>query len=139
MLDGSIRQIGQPRSFFESPHDLQTARFFNGANFLSGTLHQGRFVTEIGPLQILTHFDRPVTGMIRPNFINIVAGPAANYPNHLTGHILECRYGGELTELRVRIKDTELLVQASPAGRWAVGDQIEISIPPERIWIFPDE
>ena len=52
LLDGRLRQVGEPHELYYQPRDPEVARFFGGMNFFSGYLQDGRFHTRFGDFPV---------------------------------------------------------------------------------------
>lgn len=135
LFHGRLRQVGVPRSFYETPVDQQVARFFGGVNFLPG-IKQGKVVqTDIGRLEV-AHSDRPngqVLLTIRPEAIEI----GANGHNNLPAQVRSYSYRGLVAHCLAGVNGAELHVVAPPFRSYQEGEQIILHLPRERICLLP--
>ena len=137
LMQGAVRQIGEPRSFFERPVDSEVARFFGGINFLPG-IKRGRIVeTDIGPLEV-DDTERPdgdVLVTIRPEAVEI----GENGHNNLVGMVESYSFQGLVARCGAGISDTQLQLTVTPYQRFRRGEKILIHLPRERIHLLPVE
>lgn len=135
IFDGRLRQVGTPREFYENPADVQVARFFGGANFLSG-VKQGCVVhTAIGPIEVLPSplDDGPVLLTIRPEAIEI----GRNGHNTFAADVQSYQYRGLITRCQAGINDLHLHIVAPPSQVFREGEKILLHLPRERISLLP--
>ena len=71
LLDGRLRQVGQPRDLFYRPADPDVARFFGGCNFIRGRIKDGHFHSEFAtvPTSHTNGNGHLLTATIRPEDI----------------------------------------------------------------------
>ncbi len=137
IMDGRLKQVGQPREFFENPADAQIARFFGSNNLLPGK-KRGQFVqTAIGEVEISRApvADGPVLLAIRPEVIEIGANGHNNFP----ALVQSCRYGRPASHCRVAVKDVQLEIVTSPFHDLSVDLPIVVHFPKNRIQVLPAE
>jgi len=137
LMDGVLRQCGQPREFFENPVDAKTARFFGSNNFLPG-MKRGRSVhTSIGEVEISTTpiADGPVLLAIRPEVIEI----GSNGHNNFLAQVQSYRYGRPASHCRVSVKDVQLEIVTSPFHDLCDDLPIVVHLPKKRIQVLPAE
>ena len=146
LIQGKVRQVGTPRSFFERPVDCEVARFFGGVNFLLGVKH-GRLVeTALGPLEIsaTNRPDGEVLVMIRPEAVEIArngsgSAPSATPHNNLVGSIESYSFQGRVARCRAGVSDTQLQLTVPPYQQFRQGEKILLHLPRERIHLLPAE
>lgn len=134
MVDGRIKQIGTPRSFYENPIDADVARFFGSTNIYSGS-KQGHWVKSlIGNVQINPSLipDGDVSISIRPEAIMI----GANGHNNLPARLIACQFKGSNTLCQFQVNGKMLTVAAKPYRKFQVGDMLTLHLPKERISIM---
>ena len=137
MMDGRLKQVGQPREFFENPVDAQIARFFGSSNFLPG-MKSGKLVhTSIGDVEIPTTSaaDGPVLLAVRPEAIEI----GANGHNNFSARVQSCRYGRPGSSCRVSVMDVPLDIVTALDDDLCPEQQIMLHLPKKRIQILPSE
>ena len=137
LMHGAVRQIGEPRSFFERPVDSDVARFFGGINFLPG-IKRGRIVdTDLGPLEV-DDTDKPdgdVLVTIRPEAVEV----GRNGHNNLVGMVETYSFQGLVARCGAGISDTHLQLTVTPYQRFSRGEEIILHLPRERIHLLPVE
>jgi ABC-type Fe3+/spermidine/putrescine transport system ATPase subunit len=140
LIDGRLRQVGSPESFYQRPASLMVARFFGAQNFLPGTLDSDRrtLATAIGPL-CLPHngvSPGPVTLVIRPEHVRLEqAGAQAG---ELTGQVRERQFLGALHRYTVAVGSTQLTALATSAP-FQVGDAVRVTLREEHLWALANE
>ena len=77
MNAGRMEQIDTPQAIFQKPATPFVAKFIGTADFITGTVHNGLLVTEIGNLAVHEPLPRgeTVSVMIRPNLVSIHPDP----------------------------------------------------------------
>ena len=136
MIDGRLRQVDQPRAFFEQPADAQIARFFGGVNFLQG-IKQGVIVeTALGMVQIgeVAQGEGAVVLTIRPEAIEMVADQGV--PNTFGARVVSCAIGSLTPICHILVGDTPLQMVLRPYQLVAAGAEIWVHFPPERIIVL---
>jgi ABC-type Fe3+/spermidine/putrescine transport system ATPase subunit len=135
MMDGQLRQIGQPQDFFEKPVDAAVARFFGADNFIPG-IKQGQAVeTPLGMIEIPASplADGPVLLTIRAEAIEI----GANGHNNFNARVQSCHYQGTSAQYQVGVQGTLLRLVTAPFRTIYEGEQLPIHLPRERICVLP--
>ncbi len=114
LRDGRIVQYAAPHELYTRPADPALARFVGDANIIDGQLtaaagQPGMVATILGSLPVsedsgMTALAGPVTVLIRPEQLEIVAGPpdALDHPDCLAGRVIACDYYGHDAVVRVR-------------------------------------
>lgn len=135
LMDGTVRQVGTPRSFFERPVDRAVARFFGGVNFLPGT-KRGKIVeTALGPLEVAASDwpDGAVLVTIRPEAVEV----GQNGHNNLVGAVESYSFHGLVARCGAGINDAQLHLTVPPYRRFQPGEKIVLHLPRERIHLLP--
>lgn len=134
LLDGRLRQVGQPRDLFYRPADTDVARFFGGCNFIRGRIKDGNFHSEFAtvPTTQTNGNGHLMTATIRPE--DIVIASDSNYP--LRGQVQKTNFEGSTTRIWVQCKDNRFVVLTSDAD-FSPGQNVGLHLPPEKIRIFP--
>ena len=134
LLDGRLRQVGQPRDLFYRPADTDVARFFGGCNFIRGRIKEGNFHSEFAtvPTTQTNGNGHLMTATIRPE--DIVIASDSNYP--LRGQVQKTNFEGSTTRIWVQCKDNRFVVLTSDA-EFSPGQNVGLHLPPEKIRIFP--
>jgi ABC-type Fe3+/spermidine/putrescine transport system ATPase subunit len=136
LLDGRLRQVGEPRELFYRPADPDVARFFGGCNFIKGRIKDGNFLSDAAsfPTSHKNGNGHLMTATIRPE--DIIIRPEPN--NELPGRIQKINFEGSATRIWVKCKDHRFVVLASEADL-TPGQNVGLYLPPEKIRIFPSE
>ena len=137
LMQGAVRQIGDPRSFFERPVDSDVARFFGGINFLPGFKRGCIVETDLGPLEV-DDSERPdgdVLVTIRPEAVEV----GENGHNNLIGMVESYSFQGLVARCGAGISDTQLQLTVTPYQRFSRGEEILLHLPRERIHLLPTE
>jgi ABC-type Fe3+/spermidine/putrescine transport system ATPase subunit len=138
LLDGRLRQVGAPRQLFHHPADPEVARFFGGKNFFQGHIQDGMYhsdfgVFAVGPQDGNGHLR---TATIRPEDIRIVPRRAES-SGGLAGRIVKTNFEGSATRIVVACGAGELVVLTSHDGLLP-GQEVEVTVPPDKLRLFPD-
>jgi putative spermidine/putrescine transport system ATP-binding protein len=147
MKDGVAQQIGTPQTVYSHPANLAVARFMGYRNELRlDVAQQGGGTAKLkGPGVSLVGTARGALGAkavaaIRPDDFSIVTGGAISTgsENTLTALVDSVEYYGRETLFMLRTLDhTPLFVRAQGSAK--VGDSLTVSIPAERVLVYPSE
>jgi ABC-type sugar transport system ATPase subunit len=136
LLDGRLRQVGEPRELFYQPADPDVARFFGGCNFIQGKVIDGMFQSEFGqtPAPAINGNGHLLTATIRPEDILI----ASESKYDLQGKVQKTNFEGSANRIWVQCKDTRFVVLTSKTG-FGAGQMVGLHLPPDKIRIFPSD
>jgi len=136
LLNGRLRQVGDPRELFYRPADPAVARFFGGCNFIEGRIKDGHFLSEFAtvPTVQTNGNGHLLTATIRPEDILITAESKFD----LQGRIQKTNFEGSATRIWVQCKGNRFVVLTSDAD-FSPGQEVGLHLPPEKIRIFPAE
>ena len=136
LLDGRLRQVGEPRDLFYRPADPDVARFFGGCNFIQGRIKDGHFQSEFAtvPTSHTNGNGHLRTATIRPE--DILIASESNY--NLQGRVQKINFEGSTTRIWVQCRGNRFVVLTSDAD-FAPGQNVGLQLPPEKIRIFPSE
>jgi ABC-type Fe3+/spermidine/putrescine transport system ATPase subunit len=136
LLDGRLRQVGEPRDLFYRPADPDVARFFGGCNFIKGRIKDGHFQSEFAtvPTSHTNGNGHLRTATIRPE--DILIASESNY--NLQGRVQKINFEGSTTRIWVQCRGNRFVVLTSDAD-FAPGQNVGLQLPPEKIRIFPHE
>ena len=134
LLNGRLRQVGEPRELFYRPADTEVARFFGGCNFIRGKVRDGMFHSEFGtaPAPALNGNGHWLTATIRPE--DILIAPELKYD--LQGQVQKINFEGTATRIWVQCRDIRFVILTSATG-FAAGQKVGLHLPPEKIRVFP--
>jgi len=138
LLDGRLRQVGEPRQLFHQPADPEVARFFGGNNFFQGRIKGGILSSDFGdfPVGPQNGNGHLRTATIRPEDIRI-ASRGAGLPGGLVGRIVKTNFEGSATRIVVACDPGELMV-LTPRDGFLHEQEVEVMIPADKIRLFPD-
>ncbi|MGQ0616997.1 MAG: ABC transporter ATP-binding protein [Acidimicrobiia bacterium] len=143
MLDGSIAQYGEPRSFYEQPASLAVARFFGARNEVPGRVDAGWFRAAFGGVPLAPGTpDGPGVLVVRPETITLAPalGPdvtGADGRATVTGRVIELRYLGTRVAAIIEASGMALHVDAPPSVSIALGEAVSASWPLAAATVFP--
>jgi ABC-type Fe3+/spermidine/putrescine transport system ATPase subunit len=143
MFDGRLRQYDVANAFYERPTDVETARFFGGVNFVPGLRRGEAIETAIGsfptPASCLRQ-DGPVVLTVRPEDL-ILSGDGRREGESVNARVVSSTYMGVHTRFTVLAGDIKLQIvqEAASVDRFHVGDEVQVRIPQDKIWILPPE
>ncbi len=135
LLDGHLRQVGSPRSFFEQPADTDVVQFLGGGNIIQGIKCGNRVRTRIGDLQIAQSEwpDGEVMLAIHPEAIEV----GANGHNNLPAQIFSQKYLGTKIQYELLVKGQILRVSVLPHQHCERGAKVGIHLPKQSIYLLP--
>jgi len=136
LLDGRLRQVGEPRELFYRPADPDVARFFGGCNFIQGKVKDGLFRSPFGqaPAPAVNGNGHLLTATIRPEDILITSEATCD----LQGQVQKTNFEGSATRIWVQCKGSRFVVLTSDAD-FAPGQTVGLHLPPDKIRVFPAE
>ena len=140
LLEGRLAQHGAPATLYARPASAAVARFFGGVNFIAGRVAGGQFHSALGPLR-LDHAapDGPGLLTIRPEALRTGARP--DQPNTLTARLTGLVFLGTQTRLLLRVgtQPLEALVTPADAAVLTVGEELALTLPPDALWVMPQD
>jgi ABC-type Fe3+/spermidine/putrescine transport system ATPase subunit len=136
LLDGRLRQVGEPRDLFYRPADPDVARFFGGCNFIRGRIKDGQFQSEFAtvPTSHTNGNGHLLTATIRPEDILITSESKYN----LQGRVQKTNFEGSASRIWVQCQGNRFVVLTSDAD-FSPGQNVGLHLPPEKIRIFPHD
>jgi putative spermidine/putrescine transport system ATP-binding protein len=144
MKDGLVQQVGTPPEVYSQPANLSVARFMGYRNeLLLDVRGQSSGSTQLsGPGVALTgmtkgeHGQRAVAA-IRPDEFFIVDAHS-DAVNKIAARVETVEYYGKESLLMLRTADgARLFVRAASHAR--AGENLTVSVPPERVLVYPQE
>jgi len=137
MFDGRLAQHDDPRAFYDRPATARVARFFGARNLVAGRAEGRAFVTPMGRIE-LAREPAPGPGIlvVRPESIRLAEGPG---PNVLSGRVVAARFQGDRVTLDVDIPPGSFQVTVPPSVSVAVGQTVDLLVPPDGCWVVPAE
>jgi ABC-type Fe3+/spermidine/putrescine transport system ATPase subunit len=138
LLDGRLRQVDKPHQLFYQPLDPQVARFFGGTNFFEGQIRDHVFFSDVCRVPVPRkegNGDR-FSATIRPEDVVISRKPAQGQNGHIHGRVKRTSFEGMATRVWVDCRTIQFTVLTSDTG-YEPGDQVQLSIPLEKVRVFP--
>ena len=148
---GRIQQVAQPAELYERPANAFVASFIGENNRFDGRLESrdgglcrvrladGTEVVASIAAELAQH--APVVLSLRPE--RVVIGGSHDGPNRFPAQLLEVIYLGDHCKLRLRVAGSDDFVAKVPAGdaaaRWARGDALVVSWPPQACVALPTQ
>jgi iron(III) transport system ATP-binding protein len=137
--EGRIVQYAAPRDLYESPSDLEVARFVGDANLVHGTVEGQAVRTAFGLLDLHHHGNTAsgsVTVLLRPEQIKLV--PVDGDGLKVTVRIIDANFHGHDTVYAV-VSDAlgggTLSVRVLGNSRFVAGDVVQLEVVgPVNIW-----
>jgi ABC-type Fe3+/spermidine/putrescine transport system ATPase subunit len=135
MFDGKVEQEDEPRNFYERPQTLRVARFFGTLNLVPGVVDGRVFVSDLGRFELQGHLaGGAATLAIRQEQIEV--GPGEN---QLRATVERTMYLGTVLRVWASVNGTELQFIADPRDHFKPGENVDLHIPAEHLWIVPGE
>ncbi len=162
MFDGRLGQFDRPTALFERPSDIATAKFFGCQNFLECRISGQRMLCQFGELHLSANSTAGIgaaseykgTATFRAE--SLIVNPSQTSVNLCKAELLNVEVAGSYRKCQVKITrcndnpvsageqeptdDNSIIYlhcHARDINAYAVGDQIDLCIPPESIWIIP--
>jgi iron(III) transport system ATP-binding protein len=145
MNTGHIEQISSPRTMYDKPASRFAAEFIGLANIYSGVRaisNSGRSVAMIGtdtalplPTDTGKHGDT-VEIVVRPEFVTLHRGRDVNAEDGILAHVVEATFLGNIVDVILDLNGLQMRAQTTSAIDLAAGDQVTVTIPPERVIVL---
>jgi len=140
LKDGTVQQIATPQEVYGEPANIEVARFMGYRNVFDATVEQtsaAGAVVNVDGMRLNGVIKQSLAGTrayaaIRPEEISIGGS------NVIEGKVENVEYGGRDSLIDVRTA-SGLLVHARVGGRIALGETVRLSVPPERVLLYPRE
>jgi ABC-type Fe3+/spermidine/putrescine transport system ATPase subunit len=133
VLDGSIRQLGQPDALFYRPMDIKVARFFGIQNILRGNIVDGIFHSDL--IECHTNLDNgPAVAIIRPEDIHHSQQPIEN---GIPGIITAKQFEGTVTKLTILVGQQTIQLTVL-RNEYTIGQELWLHFPEDRVQINYD-
>lgn len=126
MSEGKILQYAPPKEIFCYPSSKNVAEYFGEVNYISGTVENGRFISDLFEMDI----DLPngeYEAMIRPSSVSITKN--GNY------QVADCTFMGEIQEISIQA-GKHMLKSQIMNGKSEKGDMVGIVFNQEEISWF---
>jgi putative spermidine/putrescine transport system ATP-binding protein len=146
MFDGVVCQCATPAEIYERPATRDVANFVGLSNFIAGQAEGGSHQvvkTALGPLHCASgsgfQGGSEALVMVRPENIGLHAERPSG-ANVFKAEVRERHYLGHTSEFRVACADGSILqVHHNTFMPSAPGDEVWVSLPPERCWLVSPE
>ncbi len=137
MRAGAIAQIGSPRDIYFAPQTRFVAEFVGAANVLEATAANGYLALPGGRLILPKGAAAgPVTAMVRPEAIGIVAAAEAE----LAGRVDAVTFVGDRQRVVVSgAADRALTIDVANSLALKPGQRVGLAIPPDAVRLLPGE
>jgi len=140
LKDGRVQQIASPQEVYAQPANIDVARFMGYRNVLAVKIEETRgdaVVVSGDGVRLTGVIKQPLAGArgyaaIRPEEITI----GASGVNVIAGRIENVEYGGRDSLVDVRTAGG-LLLQARTPGKPAPGENVQLTVSPERVLVYP--
>ena len=150
MFDGRIEQYDAPAAIYHRPQTTAVARFFGMPNLFAAVVRtdgQSRAVeTSFAILPVADasgHIDgAQVTAMLRGECVLLCPRDEvlpANDGTRLSGSIETVDFFGATVSYGVRANGVLLRVDEMSRRQLRAGEEVNIIIPPEQIWVIPED
>jgi putative spermidine/putrescine transport system ATP-binding protein len=148
MERGRIRQAGSPRDVYLRPESAYAANFLGARNLIPARVveRSGDTITVTGEggarligraTGSLAPGDEAIIA-IRPEHIEVGPEGSATGQNTLAGTVVTVEFLGYGAELSIGGAITHDLIARTPDA-WTMGDRVSLTLPPERLFVFPAE
>ena len=142
MKDGLVQQVAGPEEVYAQPGNLHVARFMGYRNVIdlnAGARNGNRVTLEGSGLGLEGIAMQELAGKrasiaIRPEDLSI----GNSGPNQISGRVENVEYGGHDSLVDVRAGQ-DVLLHARTSERVHVGDQVMLTVSPDRVLVYPGE
>ncbi len=125
MFDGSLAQVGSPRTLYEQPVSRRAAQFLGEANLLPGTAHGPDAITVLGEVPLQQPGRGEIEVLLRPEHLVLHANPGTGTP----AQVARSMYYGTHQDVWVALADSTALKVRCPAHeRWRAGDRVAVQV-----------
>ncbi len=136
MRAGRVEQIASPMEIYETPATRFVAGFVGETNFVDGIMRGGALETSFGLLPRAA-CDVPesarATLSLRPERIGV-----ARDGEGIAGQVEDFVFRGEYSLLRVRVAPDTVLRVGAYEGRFAIGEEVKLTIAPDAGVLFAE-
>jgi ABC-type Fe3+/spermidine/putrescine transport system ATPase subunit len=147
MFDGRVHQIGDPVEIYRRPATREVAQFIGLSNFIEATVEAadggGVYVLDSPHGMLRCAYAEPlaegtpVSLVIRPEVIDLMAAEPAQTPNVIAGEVAERYFLGNIAGYRIACNhDTMLQVQGAPWLSFDVGDPVWCRFDSDKAWLI---
>jgi len=138
MRDGVIVQSGTAAELYSRPESAFAASFFGEANVIEGTAQSGVVATPMGTMAAPYEDGCQVRVFIRPEGLNLDAGPGGQAIS-AEAEIIESHMLGPICLVRLKVAGNfePLTARVNEGGLWKTGKRVRIRLDPERSFVFP--
>ncbi len=138
MKDGVVRQVGTPEELYHRPANIDVARFMGFRNEIAGDAESGNAVrfrdVRLEGLRGDSADGPRLVALFRPDdLMPVAAGPAA-----IPVTVTAVDYGGRQFHFAA-VTEGEVPLLARAERRVAVGERLNVGVPPERVVIFAED
>ncbi|QHQ36941.1 ABC transporter ATP-binding protein [Algicella marina] len=144
MSRGSVEQVGPPQTIYHRPANAFVADFIGRANFFDGVVENG--TVRIGPRNLSVS---PAASFIDGAAVRVACRPekacldeSDSATNRLPARITFVRDLGPVRDIHLETDIGPIIVEyaiGESARPFAVGDSIDLILPPEALQVFPEE
>jgi len=138
MRDGVVVQSGTADELYSRPESAFVASFFGEVNVIEGMAQNGVVATPIGTLATPYEDGCQVRVFIRPEGLNLDAGPG-DEATTAEAEIIESHMLGPICLVRLKMAGNvaPLTARVNEGGLWETGKRVRIRLDPERSFVFP--
>lgn len=148
MRQGSVQQIGSPKTVYNEPANLFTAEFIGECNVIEGRVesvqenccivqaNRSKFSIEVSGTSGLVAGDE-VTLVVRPEDLVSVSASEAGKMNVIEGVVIDVTYLGDHSKIRMRASGIELTISLpSKLQPFTCGNPIWLRVEPTDVKCF---
>ena len=141
IFDGQLAQYDTPERIYRYPRSLEVADFMGATNIYPGKLlSRNRVRTALGEFDCPHQNDRsvgdPVHVLLRAEALDIKTRPFTSEGSVLRGRIMARDFFGASVTYRVACNDQEIDVTENARRMLDVGDDVQLEIAPEQVWLL---
>lgn len=130
--EGSIEQVGTPAELYKSPKNEFVANFIGTSNLLEATASNGQLDLGFSELSVDINHQGDVLVIARPEHVSVEDGP-------ITADVVNQFYLGEKVRNVAELPDGQRFEFDTEQRTVAPGEEVSLSIDPDRIHVIPRE
>ena len=140
IFDGRLAQYDAPDALYQRPASVEIADFMGASNIFDAQISNDQATTAFGTLRFSTDTspvrDGPGNILLRSEAIDILLSDSETRVNNMAGRITGREFFGAAVNYSVECGETTINVNEQSRRLLDIGQNVWLSIEPERIWII---
>ncbi|WP_299949917.1 ABC transporter ATP-binding protein [uncultured Ruegeria sp.] len=137
IFDGNLAQYAAPDALYQQPNSIEIADFMGATNVFEAAITGKSATTAFGALSFATKAaDGPAHVMLRGEAIDLHLTEPSGVQNQMQGQVTAREFFGANITYSVDCKGVRIQVTEQSRRMVDVGQDVWLTIPPDRIWII---